>query len=111
MSTPAEKQELSEVAESEEMPVLEPSEVSRYHSFTMRVAYLSMDRADIAEATKVLARHMQHPTEYAWGKLKRLGRYLAGKLRVAIKFKTAEVVQHDKGILRFRPCRGSTYQA
>ena len=87
VSTPAEKQKIQDVIAAEEQPDLEPEQVSQYRSLTMRAAYLSMDRADLAEATKSLARHMQHPTEYAWGKLKRLGRYLSGHMRVVSKFR------------------------
>lgn len=84
VTTPAEKQKMEDVIAAEEQPSLEPEKASQYRSLTMRAAYLSMDRADLAEATKSLARHMQNPTEYAWGKLKRLGRYLAGKMRVVV---------------------------
>eukprot|EP00438_Fugacium_kawagutii_P000480 Skav216940 [mRNA] locus=scaffold3396:50058:57739:+ [translate_table: standard] len=87
VSTPAEKQKQDEVAASEAMPQLSAEETTKFRSLTMRAAYLSTDRADISEAVKSLARHMQKPTEYSWGKLKRLGRYLAGHPRVVQEFK------------------------
>jgi len=83
VSTPSEKPKLADVMAAEERLVLEPAQVSQYRSITMRAAYLSLGRADIAEAVKSLARHMQGPTSYSWGRLKRLGRYLSGKIRVS----------------------------
>ena len=87
VSAPAEKQKQGDVIASEELPALDATEASRYRSLTMRAAYLSGDRADLSEAVKTLARHMQSPTAYSWGKLKRLGRYLAGKPRVVQYFR------------------------
>ncbi len=86
VSTPSEKPKLADVMAAEELLVLEQAQVSRYRSLTMRAAYLSLDRADIAETVKSLARHMQGPTSYSWGRLKRLGRYLSGKMRVVQEF-------------------------
>ena len=86
VGTPSEKPKLSEVMMAEEELTLEPAEASRYRSITMRAAYLSLDRADIAEAVKSLARHMQGPTPYSWGRLKRLGRYILGRMRVVQEF-------------------------
>lgn len=63
VSTPAEKQKPQEVAAAEETPQLSAEETTRFRSLTVRAAYLSTGRADIAEV-KSLARHMQRPT--AW---------------------------------------------
>eukprot|EP00435_Cladocopium_sp_Y103_P058260 s42_g20.t1 len=87
VATPAEKQKLSDVLAAEEMSMLEPEQASKYRSLTMRAAYLSMDRADLGESVKTLARYMQKPHAYAWSQLKRLGRYLAGRMRVITEFK------------------------
>jgi hypothetical protein len=87
VATPAEKQKADEVSASENLPTLEKEEATLYRSLTMRAAYLSSDRADISEAVKSLARHMQAPTSYSWAKLKRLGRYLVGKPRVVYQYK------------------------
>jgi len=87
VSTPAEKQKMSDILSSEEMSELEREELTQFRSLTMRAAYLSADRADIAEAVKSLARHMSSPTAYSWTRLKRLGRYLAGKMRVVQRFR------------------------
>ena len=86
VSTPAEKQKLNEVLAAEGMPGLPAEMASQYRSLTMRAAYLSLDRPDLSECVKSLARHMQAPSEYAWSKLKRLGRYLLGKMRVVQYF-------------------------
>ena len=87
VATPAEKQKADEVSASENLPTLEKEEATLYRSLTMRAAYLLSDRADISEAVKSLARHMQAPTSYSWAKLKRLGRYLVGKPRVVYQYK------------------------
>ena len=50
-----------------------------------------MDRADLSEAVKSLARHMKSPTSYSWGRLKRLGRYLVGVPRVQQLFKPQQM--------------------
>eukprot|EP00971_Amphidinium_carterae_P188406 3740037-Amphidinium_carterae.1 len=42
----------------------------------MRIAYLSLDRPDLAQTVKCLSRHMQKPTEGDWADLKRVGQYL-----------------------------------
>eukprot|EP00971_Amphidinium_carterae_P005142 102474-Amphidinium_carterae.1 len=42
----------------------------------MRIAYLSLDRPDLAHAVKCLSWHMQQPTQSDWADLKRIGRYL-----------------------------------
>ena len=62
VATPAEKQKPDEVMAAESLPPLGKEESTLYRSLTMRAAYLSSDRADISEAVKSLARHMQAPT-------------------------------------------------
>ncbi|CAJ1341845.1 unnamed protein product, partial [Effrenium voratum] len=87
VSTPAEKQKLTDVLAAEGLPELDETATAQYRSLTMRAAYLSMDRADLSEAVKSLARHMKSPTSYSWGRLRRLGRYLVGVPRVQQLFK------------------------
>eukprot|EP00971_Amphidinium_carterae_P147270 2918470-Amphidinium_carterae.1 len=41
----------------------EPAESTRYRPGVMRIAYLSLDRPDLAHAVKCLSRHMQQPTQ------------------------------------------------
>ena len=84
VATPSEKQKSEEAFD--EHPLLDGERASKYRSLTMRAAYLSLDRADIAESVKTLARKMSAPDELAWTRLKRLGRYLLGKPRVVQMF-------------------------
>ena len=85
VNTPGEK--LSSEDAFKEFPALDAERASLYRSLTMRAAYLSLDRADIAETTKNLARSMATPDELAWSRLKRLGRFLLGKPRVVQEFR------------------------
>ena len=85
VNTPSVK-ETGEDAFKESKPL--NSEDSRmYRSLVMRAAYLSLDRADIAESVKCLARSMATPDETSWLKLKRLARYLVYRPRVIQLFK------------------------
>ena len=59
-----------------ESPLLTGESVTLYRSCTMRIAYLAQDRADLAEASKTLARFMQQPNEGAMQLLRRVARYL-----------------------------------
>ena len=61
------------------------AEMSSLHrSLTMRINYLAQDRADLQYAGKELARSMAAPTVASWNKLKRIGRYLAGRPRMIL---------------------------
>ena len=62
--------------------LLTGADITRYRSLTMRANYLSLDRPDIAYATKELARGMQSPTQGHYNGLKRLARYLGGHRRL-----------------------------
>ena len=68
------------------MEPLPASDVSFYRSLTMRAAYLSMDRPDIAFAVKELARGMSQPTNSHMKALRRLGRFLVKEPRVVQTF-------------------------
>ena len=57
-----------------------------YRSNTMRAAYLSQDRVDIAETVKCLSRAMAAPREEHLAQLKRLVRYLKGRPRCVIRY-------------------------
>eukprot|EP00971_Amphidinium_carterae_P270290 5362917-Amphidinium_carterae.1 len=67
---------MQEVQKRREEPAVEPAECTNYRSGVMRMAYLSLDRPDLAHAVKCLSRHMQQPTQSDWADLKRVGRYL-----------------------------------
>ncbi|CAK9064860.1 Retrovirus-related Pol polyprotein from transposon RE2 (Retro element 2) (AtRE2) [Includes: Protease RE2 [Durusdinium trenchii] len=62
--------------------LLTGTDITRYRSLTMRANYLSLDRPDIAYATKELARGTQTPTQGHYNGLKRLARYLGGHRRL-----------------------------
>ncbi|CAK0892530.1 unnamed protein product [Prorocentrum cordatum] len=76
VDTPMEKRSADKQMMDAKSAALGAAEASRFRSLTMRVAYLSQDRLDLAEASKTLARSMQTPTEASWLMLKRVGRYL-----------------------------------
>ncbi|CAK0809617.1 unnamed protein product, partial [Prorocentrum cordatum] len=76
VDTPTEKRSADKQMMDAKSAALGAAEASRFRSLTMRVAYLSQDRLDLAEASKTLARSMQTPTEASWLMLKRVGRYL-----------------------------------
>eukprot|EP00959_Pyramimonas_sp_CCMP1952_P241949 5057334-Pyramimonas_sp.AAC.1 len=53
----------------------------------MRASYLAPDRADIGDAVKNLAKHMQSPKQVDMARLKRLARYQKGRPRVVQVFR------------------------
>ena len=66
-------------------PQLDALQTRHYGSVVMRAAYLSQDRPDLSYSTKELARDMQKP-ERSMTSLKRLGRYLKRRPRLAQLF-------------------------
>ena len=48
----------------------------------MRASYMSINRVDVQQAVKEVARFMSEPNEGAWIMLKRLVRYLVGHSRL-----------------------------
>ena len=60
---------------------------TRYRALVARANYLALDRVDIAFSAKELAKSMPKPSEGDWTRLKRLGRYFAGRPRMQIMFK------------------------
>ena len=48
----------------------------------MRASYMSINRVDVQQAVKEVARFMPEPNEGAWITLKRLVRYLVGPSRL-----------------------------
>ncbi|CAK9054829.1 Retrovirus-related Pol polyprotein from transposon RE2 (Retro element 2) (AtRE2) [Includes: Protease RE2 [Durusdinium trenchii] len=67
--------------------LLTGTDITRYRSLTMRANYLSLDRPDIAYATKELAtRGMQTLTQGHYNGLKRLARYLGGHRRLVWRY-------------------------
>ena len=69
---------------------LSPDQFFQYRSLTARANYLAIDRPDILFATKELCRKMSNPTQQAWQRLIRLGRYLRGRPRLVWHFNWQE---------------------
>ena len=69
----------------EESPMA-AGDATQYRAITARLNFLAIDRADIQFAVKEAARKMANPVNDDWLLLKRIGRYLLGKPRVAHKF-------------------------
>ena len=86
VKSPNEKLTAEALAKRLELDVVDPHRISQYRSLTMRAAFLAQDRPDLSETVKCLARKMQGPTEADFGDLKRLARYLKGKMRMVQKF-------------------------
>ena len=63
--------------------ILEGPEATQYRAISARVNYLSVDRADLQVCSKDASRAMSKLTRGDWGRLKRIGRYLLHKPRVA----------------------------
>eukprot|EP00971_Amphidinium_carterae_P275208 5460634-Amphidinium_carterae.1 len=74
LDCPSVKVGMQDVQNRTEEPALEPAECTNHRSGVMRIAYLSLDRPDLAHAVKCLSRHMQRPTQSDWADLKRAGR-------------------------------------
>ena len=55
---------------------------STLRSATMRASYMSINRVDVQQAVKEVARFMAEPNEGAWIMLKRLVRYIVGHGRL-----------------------------
>eukprot|EP00971_Amphidinium_carterae_P091398 1809486-Amphidinium_carterae.1 len=77
LDCPPVKISTKEVRQREDETALEPAQCTNYRSGVMRIAYLSLDRPDLAQTVKCLSRHMQKPTESDWADLKRVGRFTA----------------------------------
>jgi hypothetical protein len=61
-------------------------EATKYRAIAARLNYLSQDRPDIQYAAKEISRDMSKPKVGSWGKVKRLCRYLKGKMRYVYEF-------------------------
>ena len=63
---------------------LDSGDATRYRSCVMRLSYLALDRADLGEPVKCLARSMARPTPGSLRDLKKVARYLLGTKHVAL---------------------------
>ena len=68
----------------EDKEQLSKDEEIKYGALVARANYLAPDRADIAYSVKELAKSMAKPCRGDWVRLKRLGRYLAGRPRMQV---------------------------
>ena len=69
-------------SDSEATEPLSEYDMRRFRSLVMRCNFLSLDRPDVAYASKELARAMSTATNQDWNGLKRLVRYLKGVPRL-----------------------------
>ena len=67
-------------------------QLTQYRSLAARCLYLSMDRPDIQYSVKELCRYMTAPTQYAWRKLIRVGKYLRHRPRLVVKYEWQDPV-------------------
>ena len=72
--------------EEENAQMLSGKEATQFRALAARGNYLALDRPDIQYAVKEICRGMANPTRGDLRKLRRLGRYLIGKSRVAMDF-------------------------
>ena len=84
VQTPVEEDKPWKKEEYEQL--LNEQDAREYRALAARANYLALDRADIQFATKEVCRGMSRPTKGDHTKLKRLGRYLVGRLRVVTRY-------------------------
>ena len=65
---------------------MEPHDASLYRAAVARTNFLAQDRCDLQFASKECSRWMSSPRVGDWATIKRIGRYLIGKPRVASMF-------------------------
>ena len=70
------------VEEVDSAEPLDPEEIPRYRSVSMRLAYLAQDRPDLQVLAKELAKGLKNPTTAHWTMLKRGARYLRSRPRL-----------------------------
>ena len=84
VSTPGETESRQEEGEDEEL--LDSAMATKYRALAARASDLAGDRTDLMYAVKEICRSMANPTVGAWKEIKRLGRYLQGSARIAVKY-------------------------
>ena len=67
--------------DEEEDSDVDGSQATAYRSIAARCNYLAMDRGDIQFATRQACKAMAGPKKRDWRRLKRIGRYLKGRLK------------------------------
>ena len=84
LTTPGFKVDVKELALREKEVPLDSQGATRYRSCVMRLSYLALDRADLGEPVKCLARSMAKPTPGSLRDLKKVARYLLGTKHMAL---------------------------
>ena len=69
---------------------LEEGDKTRYRAIAARCNYMAIDRPDLQYAAKEACRTMSCPKKGDMAKLKRIGRYLIGRMRVVYTFEWQE---------------------
>ena len=90
MSTPATKASAEQVHQDE---ALEESKVTHFRALAARGNYLSVDRPECQFAAKEVCRFMASPSKLSVEALKRMGRYLARRPRLVMKYPFQESVE------------------
>ena len=84
VTTPGARDEGRTTPNNEDM--LNEKEATKYRAIVARLNYLLPDRPDLAYAVKELARSMSSPANGDWIRLKRLARYIKGRLRMVQQY-------------------------
>ena len=83
-----------EVESPEQEEKLHPSDVTLFRGLSARANFLSSDRAEMMYASKEVCREMSDPSEGGLTKMRRIGKYLAGRPRVVWECKPGETEHH-----------------
>ena len=84
ITTPVSKEKAVDMATGDVL--VDESTARVYRSVAMRVAYLSMDRPDLQQGARELAKGLKTPTDRHWTALKRIARYLKNRPRLVQEF-------------------------
>ena len=103
LEKPEVKEAVEDVGDPHWNEELDPGDARLFRALAARANYLSQDRADIQYAAKEACRHMAALARAAWGKLKRLVRYLLQFPRLSWTFKRDECeTDIHRRVLRLR---------
>ena len=103
VTTPPKKLQDKVVLHGGKSQILKNDDATRYRSACMRLSCLAQDRLDVTEAAKHLAQRMNELREFIFFPLKRAARYLVGKPRAALRFRSEEYVETNTVFVdRFR---------
>ena len=93
VTTPAaeESHKRTEEDEEEGRQLLDVESTTAFRALVARANYMAQDRVELQYPVKELCRCMSAPDNDAWGRLKRLVRYLVGRPRAVMQFKVASL--------------------